>query len=315
MNCLNCYNEFSGHYCPRCGQKATTKRLTIYSILSDLFTAIADTERGILKTVIDLSQNPGDMLNKYLEGKRQRYFSTAKYTLLLVVIFTVNISALENHYGFFENITNLMDQLSAEKKGDDITLSGKITLPSKPSQKKGNFPPKQESKSPEVHDLNFTLFGKKVEKKFTDQELIDFIKRLLPLYHHTLFDFLKILIVLWIPISSIFSYLIFYRSPLNFAEHLTINSYIYAQMLLIFTVLSPAYWLLPNMAGTTYATSMVCVQLYLVWAYMQVFRHRSFRLIKTVTSLSFSMITYCIVLAGGLLTLALYIAVENIDLL
>lgn len=358
MHCLNCYHEFIGDFCPLCGQKSTTKRLTFLSIVNDFFTAVANTDRGLLKTMLDLSKNPGAMLNKYLEGKRQRYFSAAKYTLLIVVIFTVNINAIENHFGFFAGLTRRIDQLSVEQNGKDIKFSTKdknnkesdynfsvgpmkstkdakktngfsvgVTVPVPETaitkaiakkQAKNEPPPPASTNTKDTEGsfkLDLNLFGKRIDKNVTQQELLDFIKRLLPYYHSTLFDLLNVLIILWIPISAIFSYLIFFRSPLNFAEHLTVNSYIYAQILLIFTVLSPAYWIFPNVPGTTFNVSLICGFFYLVFAYMQVFKTRSYRMIKTITALSFSLAVYSLTIVVGLFTLALYIAVENSELL
>ncbi len=309
IQCLNCQTTFSGWFCPDCGQKAQTKRLTTLTVIHDFIDALSDSDRGFLKTCIDLSQHPGNMLKDYLAGKRKRYLSAGKYTFLFVVLFTLNISFLEKHYGFFENITTMVDQFSVTQEGDNIHLTDENQqarlLKQTPSAKKIEKDNKL--------NLEFNWFGNQIKKQATRKQFLEFIKFLLPKYHKTLFDTLKVFLVLWIPVFSIFSFFFFRKQKLNFAEHIIINSFIYSQLLLISILLSAFYWLLPSFNGTTLLTTVTATTFYLFFSYLQFFSTSRRRLLKTILSVSFGGFTYLTLLFALVLSQIAYVAILNID--
>ncbi len=309
IQCLNCQTLYSGWFCPECGQKAQTKRLTTFAVIRDFLDALSDSDRGFLKTCIDLSQHPGNMLQDYLAGKRKRYLSAGKYTFLFVVLFTLNISLLEKHYGFFENLTTMIDQFSVTQDGDNIHLTDE-KYQAKLLQE---TPSAQKIENDEKLNLEFNWFGRQIEKKPTRKEFLEFIKFLLPKYHKTLFDTLKVFLVLWIPVFSVFSFFFFRKQKLNFAEHITINSFVYSQLLLISILLSAFYWLLPSFNGTTLFTTIIATTFYLFFSYLQFFSTSRRRLLKTILSVGFSGFAYLTLLFALVLSQIAYVAILNID--
>lgn len=334
MECLNCDQNFVGNYCPQCNQKSSTQRLTIVSVVRDFLSAISDSDKGFLKTVIDLSKNPGRTINDYIDGKRSRYLSAGKYTFFLTVLFTLNVTYLEHHFGMFEALVKGLETASVTVDGkDNLNVStnkkdatrNKETVyeyDSKPDSDikidLSNSDPTQatfHTNDDGTIDINYTFMGKKVAKKTTKAKLIKFLQKLVPHYHRTLFDVLKFLIILWIPIFSLFSFLFFFKSPYNFAEHITFNSYTFSHILLIFMIVSPAYWLLPQLSGVTFFAGSASAFFYLTFSYMQFFEMRRYRLIKSFTALSMSFFTYSCTLIMVMVALAFYIAMDNIDML
>ncbi|MEM7646697.1 MAG: DUF3667 domain-containing protein, partial [Pseudomonadota bacterium] len=224
IQCLNCGTEFSGSFCPHCGQKSRTKRLTLFSVIKDFLDAISDSDRGFLRTVLDLSQNPGEMLHDYMAGKRQRYLSAGKYTFFIVVIFTLQISMVEQKFGFFKEILESIDKISISDDGKKgVHLYAEDSDATDSENKKQKIESDTATQDGIDVDFDFSFFGKKYEIKASKEQAIAFTRELIPRYHRTLFDVLKFLIVLWVPIFSFFSYLIFFRHPYNFAEHITMN--------------------------------------------------------------------------------------------
>lgn len=309
-DCLNCNTRYSGLFCPQCGQKRTIKRLNVFSIIKDFFAALSDSEKGFLKTVLDLSQNPGQMIQDYLSGKRQRYLSAAKYSFLIIVLFTLQISYLENHLGFFEATTRIVDKMEMTLVGNQLHLTDKEKQEEVAKQTGA-----QKITDENPLELNFEIFGKKIDKTVPRGAGLQFIKKLLPRYHKTFFDYLKVLLILWIPIFSVFSFLLFYKQAYNFAEHITMNSYIYAHVLLIFVALSPTYWLAPHYAKSALTASCLAGFFFLVYAYMQIFNRGRYRIIKTGMALTMSFTTYIATLTLSVICLALYIVYKNIELL
>ena len=75
LKCLNCGNEFEGHYCPECGQSADTGRFTMKFIYENLLSAFISKDGGIWFTLKNLFTRPGEMIVEILKGKRRRYFT------------------------------------------------------------------------------------------------------------------------------------------------------------------------------------------------------------------------------------------------
>ena len=337
LNCLNCNTEFQGFYCPQCGQKSKTRRLTIAAVIKDFMDALSDSDKGFLRTVIDLSKNPGSTLNDYIAGKRQRYLSAGKYSFFLVVLFTVNISFLEYHYGFFEKLVDGVDSMVTHFEDKEETKMGSHlskAVNENPNAKEVTVNLKNNSEDKvKVKDkdgnikaygvlrgdeddtvvFNFSWFGTEVNKEVTYKRALLFLKLLIPQYHRTIFDYLKFFIVLWIPIFAFFSFIFFFKSPFNFAEHITINAFIYSHLLLIMCLFSPLYWILPELASTTFTTSTLCAGFYLCYSYFDVYRYGKYRAVKVATSLFSASTTYLMTLLILACVQAIHFAVQNID--
>lgn len=73
--CKNCHHKFKGRYCNNCGQKASTGRLTLRSVMDNLAYGMTNCDTGILFTYKELFTRPGRMCADYIEGKRVTYFS------------------------------------------------------------------------------------------------------------------------------------------------------------------------------------------------------------------------------------------------
>lgn len=86
-HCTNCRTEFTGEYCPRCGQNQDTPRFTMKNLFSNVLTDFTDIENGFLRTIIELFWRPGYMIRDYIKGKRTHYFRPFK---LLFIISTVS---------------------------------------------------------------------------------------------------------------------------------------------------------------------------------------------------------------------------------
>lgn len=84
--CLNCGTEYRGDFCPRCKQKATTKRLTLKDTLRNFSDRFTHVDRGLLHTVIDLLIRPGYMVRDYLRGHRAEYIDPLMLTIIIVAV-------------------------------------------------------------------------------------------------------------------------------------------------------------------------------------------------------------------------------------
>ena len=329
-SCLNCETVFQGKFCPQCGQKADTKRLSVFHVFRDFYTALFDSNKGFLRNVIDLSTNPGAMLKDYISGKRQRYLSAGKYTFFLILVFTVNISVLETHFGFFRTLTEQLDRLESivpETTDETKSVHGATKVAaktkntegiSKSSNKSGIRPDEYgihgDDDAKELN-INMSWLGTKIKKRVSYKRGLKFLRFLLPQYHQALFNSLKFLFVLWVPIFAFFSYVAYFRETYNFAEHITINAFVYAHILFIFSLFSPLYWLLPEMALTTLGTSTLASFFYLAYSYISVFGKGRWQFFRLSGSIGFATFTYIVILSVLTAFQAVHFAVQNIEYL
>jgi hypothetical protein len=110
MTCRNCEKEFEGKYCPACGQKSKTGRITVRQVINDLRDQVIHFDRGFLYTIRELATRPGHSMREYLEGKRVKHVKPIRF-----LVWATAIAFLANHYlGFQER---LLDKLDAEQKG------------------------------------------------------------------------------------------------------------------------------------------------------------------------------------------------------
>ena len=80
-NCgLLCYDNF----CPRCGQKTDTDRLTFRSMARGFAAAIVGGENGLTHTIVQLFSHPNRLISNYINGKRKNYF--APFPLLFLAL-------------------------------------------------------------------------------------------------------------------------------------------------------------------------------------------------------------------------------------
>jgi hypothetical protein len=72
-----------GKYCPQCGQKAKTERVTFSDIMHEIPHSIFHVDKGGLYTLIQLLYGPGKAVREYLAGKRVSFFLPFAYLFLL----------------------------------------------------------------------------------------------------------------------------------------------------------------------------------------------------------------------------------------
>lgn len=84
--CLNCHDHYTGNFCPRCGQAATTERFSIKVAAENFAEAYGMGERGMFRTIRDLILRPGYLILDYLRGMRVSYFAPFKMFFLLFAL-------------------------------------------------------------------------------------------------------------------------------------------------------------------------------------------------------------------------------------
>lgn len=104
MECLNCGHPFFGNekYCPNCGQKNKSKRISFKSFLVEVFNGFISWDAKFWKTLIPLLTKPGKISKDYINGKRSRYSNPFQFYLSFSILFFI-ILGLTKKYNEFQD--------------------------------------------------------------------------------------------------------------------------------------------------------------------------------------------------------------------
>ncbi len=121
-NCLNCGYPFNGQekFCPDCGQKNKTAKITFKSFLAEIFNGFISWDAKFWKTIIPLIIAPGKVSKDYVEGKRMRYANPFRFYLTVSIIFFLII-------GLTDSYSKLQDLRKGNTSDNNITSQIKIS--------------------------------------------------------------------------------------------------------------------------------------------------------------------------------------------
>jgi hypothetical protein len=98
IECINCGNEITSEYCQSCGQPAKPERLTLLSMWSDYFGRVFNLDTKFLRTVKDLTLDPGRVSKEYVLGNRIRYIPPVSYFIIITTVLIIMLSLIDIKY-------------------------------------------------------------------------------------------------------------------------------------------------------------------------------------------------------------------------
>jgi hypothetical protein len=72
-NCLNCGEVLTGQHCSHCGQPATVRVLSLWSLVRDVLGDLLNADSRVWRTLWPLAFRPGLLTQEFLRGRRARY--------------------------------------------------------------------------------------------------------------------------------------------------------------------------------------------------------------------------------------------------
>ena len=85
--CLNCGATLRGQYCGNCGQRARSRLISLWELVSDAFGDLFELDSRLWQTLIPLLVRPGRLTADYLAGRRARYMPPFRMYLVLSLVF------------------------------------------------------------------------------------------------------------------------------------------------------------------------------------------------------------------------------------
>jgi len=116
LHCLNCDTDIAApaHFCPLCGQRTDTTRLSLHDVVRDLMHSFTNVERGPLVFAWSLLVEPGVIAREYVQGKRRRHYGPFATLVVLVGVtaLVINLSGFQAlaHDGLPSTPTNLLQR-------------------------------------------------------------------------------------------------------------------------------------------------------------------------------------------------------------
>lgn len=91
LKCLNCNHplDISDKFCPNCGQKNTTKRLSLKDFVDEFLANFYAYDSKVRNTIIKLFTKPGKAAKEFIDGKRQTYANPFRFYLSVSLIYFI----------------------------------------------------------------------------------------------------------------------------------------------------------------------------------------------------------------------------------
>lgn len=127
--CLNCHDHYTGRFCPRCGQAATTSRFSMKVAAENFAEAYGMGERGMFRTMRDLILRPGYLILDYLRGLRVSYFAPFKMFFLLFALSLFVTHGLNiKRQALYNESESAVQELQEEVDGKEETTAEQDVL-------------------------------------------------------------------------------------------------------------------------------------------------------------------------------------------
>jgi hypothetical protein len=87
--CLNCGHVLHGQYCGICGQRSSSRLISLWGLVSEGLGDLLDVDSRLWRTLRALLLRPGYLTAEYLEGRRARFMPPFRMYLAFSLIFFV----------------------------------------------------------------------------------------------------------------------------------------------------------------------------------------------------------------------------------
>lgn len=97
-HCQCCGEDYSGNFCPACGQRARLGRITWQSVREGVMDVWGLGGRSLPRTLWHLFLRPGYLIGDYISGKRQVSFPPVKMLVIVALVVFLIINWVDPTY-------------------------------------------------------------------------------------------------------------------------------------------------------------------------------------------------------------------------
>ncbi len=95
MICISCGFEHDEKFCPNCGEKSGTPKITFGSTIESTFATVTNMDKGFLYNLKNLTTRPKTTIDEYLKGKRKGIFNPISFLIISVTAYLIIESILK----------------------------------------------------------------------------------------------------------------------------------------------------------------------------------------------------------------------------
>jgi hypothetical protein len=119
--CLNCGHVLHGQYCGVCGQRSSSRLISLWGLVAEGLGDLLDMDSRLWRTLRALLVRPGYLTAEYLEGRRARFMPPFRmYLAFSLLFFLTAFFGMEGIQVVFEGDTGEADRQVAEQTGEEI---------------------------------------------------------------------------------------------------------------------------------------------------------------------------------------------------
>lgn len=222
-SCLNCFHplDISDRFCPSCGQKNSSKPLTLKSLITEYFSGLFAYDSRFSKTIGALVCSPGKISQEYVEGRRVKYVNPFRFFISIAILFFLMVSLINKDQ--LKTIDpDKKEELKAEKldefeneieflkpaltSGMSDLISENLFISYSEAQNKLKF------ENSFYNEVKFKFVKGAMHISSDPQGFLDY---LLPKFPFFLF--------FYIPLFTVFSSLIYINKKIPYVHHLIFN--------------------------------------------------------------------------------------------
>ena len=123
-HCKNCGYEINNFtYCPNCGAKKITKRITFKNLTQEFSDRFLNLDNSVIRTFVHLFSKPKDVIDGFINGLRKRYVNVFSYfaiSLTIASLYTFILRKYKND--IFSKVMVSEAQMEVSKVASDISF-------------------------------------------------------------------------------------------------------------------------------------------------------------------------------------------------
>lgn len=125
-SCLNCQAALHGQYCGNCGQRARSRLISLWELISDAFGDLFEIDSRIWGTLRPLLLRPGKLTHEYLQGRRTRFMPPFRtYIVLSIIFFLVLLFDPREEFGLLFEPGNETNEETVEDRQTAVETEAK----------------------------------------------------------------------------------------------------------------------------------------------------------------------------------------------
>lgn len=214
--CPNCRSQLDEHmnFCFSCGQENNTRRVSVNTILSDVFSSYFTVDSKLLVTLKLLMYKPSLLSVAYLNGQIETYIKPIRLYIFISFIFFLLSANITSYTSTIEQINLALNE-----------------MPMTIGDLESGFEESENSIEQKDNSLD-----KKIEKIFsTERETTIFFNYLLAKFPIVLFGM--------IPVLGFLFYAFFFKAKYYYIDHLIFSLHLQCFLLILLIIASIANWL------------------------------------------------------------------------